>query len=245
MTGLEDIVYEGRNKAYGSYVLRKQYPKNLVIGFAVGFLLVIGPVIGFFVYKQFEDISELNNLKVAQVDVMQLLDVPRFELPTVLPPAKKSMPVQTEPVIDANELKPFPPKDSVMVKAHQDSVQLKNKDEASLDSSASQDTLYYAADQVEQMASFAGGEVAFRKYLVKNFVLPPSSAGKIAGKVTVEFVVGRKGNIIEAKIINGLTPDINNQVLRLIVGSPSWTPATRRGNPVTVVYSLTLNLKNY
>jgi protein TonB len=244
MTGLEDIVYEGRNKEYGSFMLRKQFPKAMMVGFIGGLLLVLLPVLGLFFYYQVETYSELSDVNVEVVDVMQLLDIPRFEMPERLPPTAKSKPAPTAPVIDQEEKKTTPPQDSAKNAAARDSIQ-KNDQAASSDTSNSTDTAYFAATDVEQMANFEGGEIAFRRYLIKNFTLPPSSSGKIAGKVVIEFIVDKKGEVKNVKILSGLTKEINDQALRVIRSSPRWNPAYRRGKPVDVVYSITLNLKNY
>jgi hypothetical protein len=49
-TSYEDEIFENRNKAYGAYLLRKSYPKNLTIAFGLTVILCIALIIGFVVY---------------------------------------------------------------------------------------------------------------------------------------------------------------------------------------------------
>ena len=41
LANLDDIVFEARNKEYGAYLLRKKYPRHILLAFALGTFLVL------------------------------------------------------------------------------------------------------------------------------------------------------------------------------------------------------------
>lgn len=88
---------------------------------------------------------------------------------------------------------------------------------------------------VENSATFPGGMPAFYKYFGSKLRYPEDARRKgITGKVFVEFVIDTAGNIPpeEVKILKGLTKSCDDEVLRVMKGSPSWIPGTQRGQPV-------------
>jgi periplasmic protein TonB len=56
--------------------------------------------------------------------------------------------------------------------------------------------------------------------------------------------VDSKGQVIEAKILRGVDPSLDNEVVRVVMSSPGWKPAMVGGKPVKqqfvipVVFSL-------
>jgi hypothetical protein len=47
---IDEMVFENRNKEYGSYQLRKKYPWNIAIGFAASLVFVLLVSLGYFWY---------------------------------------------------------------------------------------------------------------------------------------------------------------------------------------------------
>lgn len=58
MKSLDEILFEKRNKEYGSYVLRKKYPKALVTAMVIG-LLVFSSLLAYPIIS-----SMLNELRL-------------------------------------------------------------------------------------------------------------------------------------------------------------------------------------
>lgn len=93
---------------------------------------------------------------------------------------------------------------------------------------------------VEEMPTYMnGGLDNFQKYVLKNVVY--SEAAKesgIYGTVIVEFVVGKLGRIEDVKVLRGVDPILDNEVVRVIRSSKEWKPGYQRGNPVRVKFTL-------
>jgi len=77
----------------------------------------------------------------------------------------------------------------------------------------------------DQLPVFPGGEEALNKFLLENIIYPVSARkANIEGKVYTSFVIDTNGKVGEIKIINGLSNDINKEVIRVISIMPNWVP---------------------
>jgi protein TonB len=95
---------------------------------------------------------------------------------------------------------------------------------------------------VEQMPEFPDREPAMFKYLAESFQYPESAAEEeIQGKVFVQFIVERDGSITEVKVLRGVHPLLDREVVRVIKSMPAWKPGKQNGEPVRVRYNLPFN----
>lgn len=70
------------------------------------------------------------------------------------------------------------------------------------------------------------------EYLTTNFKYPKSAIkNNIEGKIFVQIVIEKNGEVSDYKILRGLSDDCNNEALR-VVKTISWNPATVKGTPV-------------
>lgn len=98
----------------------------------------------------------------------------------------------------------------------------------------------YPDFMVEDKApEFPGGQTAFFDYMSRNLVYPQSAKdAKLEGKVFVSFTVEADGKITDAKVVKGISTDLDNEALRVVKNMPNWVPGTKNGKPAT--YTLTL-----
>lgn len=89
---------------------------------------------------------------------------------------------------------------------------------------------------VEDMPTFKGGSLEnFRDYIQDAIDYPPiAMENGISGTVYVNFVVNKKGEITSIKIVRGVDPSLDNEVIRALKGAPKWSPGKQRGKPVAV-----------
>jgi len=112
--------------------------------------------------------------------------------------------------------------------------------------------------------------VEFRKYIAQNLQYPPEAAEAGAtGKVFITFIVDKNGKVlipeketlaeIEGKplgevVVVGYSgyegieePDekyiqmLKDEVIRVVTGSPDWTPGKQRGTAVNVMFTFPVN----
>ena len=101
-------------------------------------------------------------------------------------------------------------------------------------------TSYYSNEiwqVVEVHPVFPGGYEAMREFIRANLQFPETDADTTS-TIFVTFVVEADGTISNARILRGLTPDLNAEVLRVVNLMPKWTPGKQRGMPVRVQFNL-------
>ncbi len=101
-------------------------------------------------------------------------------------------------------------------------------------------------DIVEEMPKFQGkyNLAHFRKYIQKRIVYPEKAKNKyLTGAVFASFVINKEGQIEQIKILRSLSPELDEEVVRVLKESPMWRPAMRRGKPVEITMSIPVKIK--
>lgn len=98
---------------------------------------------------------------------------------------------------------------------------------------------------VEQMPEFPGGSDKVPEYISENLHYPDSArnANK-EGRVTVRFVVMEDGSIKDATIMSPrLGYGMEEEVIRVVLAMPKWTPGISNGKAVKVYYTLPITFR--
>lgn len=99
---------------------------------------------------------------------------------------------------------------------------------------------------VEEMPVFPGGEEALLKYIAENTKYPETAKEQsIQGKILVRFCITSKGGITQVSVLQGVSPDLDNEAMRVIKTLPEFEPGKQGGKPVSVwfVIPITFTLK--
>ena len=97
---------------------------------------------------------------------------------------------------------------------------------------------------VEQMPQFPGGESALMKFLSSHINYPPMAAeNNVQGKVIVQFVVDKTGKVGEVKIVRSVDKDLDHEAIRVCQALPKFTPGRQNGRPVSVWFTLPIQFK--
>ena len=97
---------------------------------------------------------------------------------------------------------------------------------------------------VEQMPQFQGGEAALMKYIADHLRYPTMAAeNNIQGRVVVQFVVTKTGDIGEVKVVRSRDVDLDKEAVRVVKSLPKFIPGRMNGQPVNVWYTLPINFK--
>lgn len=251
-----DMVFEGRNKSYGAYELRKKNPRTtllaLVIGASVFATALALPLINF------GGDSEDEKEKVTMVDMANIAPPPEAPKPLVPPPP----PPPPAPKIDEVKfVKPKVVKKEEVVEEIKTIEELKDKnvgtkdlkgqedgkividapsgDGPPTDSKIVEDTnqIYTA---VEVKPDFPGGIQKFYDFVGKNYRVPEGE--DLKGKVFVQFVVERDGSLTDIKVLRDLGYGTGKEAIRVLQKSPKWKPGIQNGRPVRVLYSLPISI---
>ncbi len=116
---------------------------------------------------------------------------------------------------------------------------------SNVDESASQDVNTEEVVSIAEVdPEFPGGIEALYKYMVDNVKYPEKAkADKIEGRVFVAFVIEKDGSVTNAKVVRGVSDEIDAEALRVVSAMPKWKPGTKQGNPVRVQYNLPIVFK--
>ena len=261
---LNDIVFEGRNKEYGAFQLRRIYGRNvsraLVIGTILLTILVFIPAVA----KFFEDRKpkEVLNLKENVLMDAPPLDEtkpppppPPPEAPPPPPPklttvkftppvVKKDEEVKKEEVPDQEELKDKTVA-TVTVKGNTDAPDLSalSGEGDKVVAEVVENKVYTYVEQMPALPG-GGGMAAIVAAIQKNFRYPAADLrNQVEGRVFASFTVDENGDVSDVKIVKGLTGTVDAETIRSIKALPKFIPGKQNGRAVKVSFTVPVTLK--
>lgn len=256
-----DLVFEGRNQAYGAYKLRKSTTRrNIYAMLAVVLLLIVAFII--LTVKNFVD-EQRAKVAVTQVTELTALEQPKkkaevkqkkveLEPEKVVEKVKSSIKF-TAPVIKKdNEVKPeeeLKTQDELMnTKTAIGTFDVKGNDDANGEILKAKEVIAEPEppkheeenkvfDIVEQQPMFPGGPSALMKFLSENTKYPVvAQENGVQGRVTVQFVVEKDGSVSDVHVLKGVDPSLDKEAVRVVKSMPRWTPGKQNGTTVRVNY---------
>jgi periplasmic protein TonB len=246
-----DIIFEGRNKSYGAYELRKTYNSRIIKAIiAMGVLLLLiggGLLLAKVVNAGRQDLitEEVQMAEVKKEDIAPPV-VPPPPPPKPPPPPEIKQIQFTPPVIKKdNEIK----KDEVIKEIEED-------DAISTETVVSENTKQIVQapvvveksevveapvkkveddapfTKVEIEAEFPGGNAAWAKYLNRKLDGFDNQAPPGTYVVIVRFIVSKDGSISDVVAETNHGFGMEEEAVRAIKAGPKWTPAQQNGNIV-------------
>jgi TonB family protein len=107
--------------------------------------------------------------------------------------------------------------------------------------SLTQDDIYTVVDN---MPTFPGGDAELLKYISSHIKYPPMALkNKIQGRVIVNFIIQKDGNINDVAVLRGIDPDLDEEAVRVVKSMPKWRPGTENGQAVSVKYTLPITFR--
>ncbi|MDB5111536.1 MAG: TonB family protein [Mucilaginibacter sp.] len=251
-----DVVFNGRNKAYGAYELRKNNPRNtsraLLFG-AIFFIFVISlPTI----INKLQGFIPKAQPKVKITDIVLTPPPPDPKKPPPPPPEPPKPKVDQvkfpPPVVKPdNEVKEEPPTQKQLAVADPGQKDIKGDPNADIKidepvgtSEVKQVTedVNKVYESVENEPAFPGGIQKFYDYLGKAIRYPAvDRENNVTGKVFVQFVVERDGSLTDVKALRGPSQTLSDEAVRAVKASPKWTPGVQNGRKVRVQYTVPVN----
>lgn len=97
---------------------------------------------------------------------------------------------------------------------------------------------------VEQMPEYPGGLPELMKFLNKNIKYPPQAKeNNIQGKVIIQFVINKDGTPCEFSVIRSVSPELDEEALRVLKQMPKWKPGMQKGQKVRVKFTVPVSFK--
>jgi periplasmic protein TonB len=243
-----DILFEGRNKEYGAYALRKGYNGRLGRS-----LLVMGGVVVVLFMMSFVTRKGGHAVKPPVPDSVTLVNI----VPDIAPPPPPPVPVHVQQVATVRDVTirivpddvktdPIPENkdmDNVKIGTHTlagtpDDVVAppaslgdgkRNVVEAP---KPAEDEGIYTIVQIE--STYPGGVPAWARFLNKSFRYPDGAQNNgTQGTVVVRFIVDKDGNVSDVEAVSGPDQDgLREEAVRVIKRSGKWIPAVQNGRNV-------------
>ena len=262
-----DLVFEGRNKAYGAFELRQSSPKRhniaMIIIIVVAVIAFSVPALIRFVTpeKVEEAMTEVTTLsKLPEAEVKKNEDLKPLAPETPPPPPLKSSIKFTAPVIkkgeEVSEEDEIKSQDEL---AKNDKVAIsiadvKGNDEINgadiadfkevVRPEAPKEEKEVPYQAVEQMPQFPGGDAELMKYIQDHLKYPVIAAENgIQGRVIVRFVVSKTGEIQDVTVLRGVDSSLDKEAVRVIKSMPKWIPGKQNGNNVAVYFTVPVMFK--
>ena len=265
--GWVDLVFDGKNQAYGAYQLRKDTGKRnlkalltMFAAFAIIAAIVIAKVsIDNYIASRnaaIETDVELTSLaekKEAKVERKEEPQVEKIEVEKVkssvaftTPEIKKDDEVQEDQEMKSQDelastntaIGAF----TVEGNDEQAGEVLKAKEVIAQPEPKEEETKVF--DVVEEMPQFPGGPSALFEYLSKNIKYPVvAEENGVQGRVIVTFVVERDGSITDVKVVKSVDPSLDKEATRVVKSMPHWIPGKQNGSAVRVKYTVPVTFK--
>jgi len=90
-------------------------------------------------------------------------------------------------------------------------------------------------DMVDKRPEFPGGDRALLKFIEENLEYPQES---VQGRVFVNFVVEKSGEISDIEVVRGIHPILDKEAIRIIKLMPKWKPAEINNKPVRCYFTV-------
>jgi protein TonB len=252
-----DIVFEGRNKNYGAYELRKKNTNTNVRAFIIGaviFSLAIAtPVIIEMLPDSIDEDESLND-KITAIKLPPKEEKPKENLPPPPPPPPKVDQVKfVKPVVAKTEdVTEEPPKVEEIKDKNLGKEDIKGDPDAELtvdppgngppqQAVVEEDNTVYSMAGIEVKPEFPGGIAKFYNFVKNNYQAPDEPGLK--GKVFVQFTVEKDGSLTDIKVLRDVGFGTGKEAERVLRKSPKWTPAEQNGKKVRCSYQLPISIE--
>lgn len=263
-----DIIFDGRNKYYGSYQLRVSYPARMLKAGSGLFVLTVLLLLYNLWSGKVRNLPELplERTTPVQTIINVELDIPKE--PLLSPAQTNKTAVKTEmyltpDIVENVAVKPEDRmatqeqlKDAVAGPVRMEGTEIGDE---SLDdivigdpngsrhmvaSNTSKRTTEDIPVFVEQMPEFPGGEKELMKYLTTHLEYPLSAQNaRQEGKVQVKFVINEDGSVSNIAATRDFGFGSAEESVRVVSGMPKWKPGRNNGRAVKVWFYLPLIFK--
>lgn len=96
--------------------------------------------------------------------------------------------------------------------------------------------------QKRQPPEFPGGEEAFLRYINQQTVYPKEARRRnLTGQVFVNYTVGEDGRVGDVRVVRGLSPELDNEARRVVLGLPTFRPGREYNLPTAMTFTLAIN----
>jgi len=238
-----DLVFEGKNRKYGAYYLRKTSSKRHL--FALIIVLTVSVLFIFILLEiHFNMKLQSDEYELQPIELSNLIDLEEsYNIPQPKPKEKPSLEEFTKftpPVIvedDNMEEIRKELQETAVLKDSTDSASLflgnssLHKEIVELNMTEEDDSS--AIGYMKNKTEYSNDKVALLRYIYQNIHYPPVALKqRINGRVVCSFIINEDGSISDITLVQGVYSFLDDEVLRVIRSMPTWKPVMKDGKPV-------------
>jgi len=245
-----DLVFEGKNKEYGAYYLRKTSSKRHLYALMILICMICVLVLSFYVWGMFRVYDGSIYRPMLEIKPFNLFELSMVEY--VIPETKEKKPEKniknTPPKIVADEEDIPEPEPVEQIEALQvpvDSTSLTPVDSTILAenklrlSEITDEEAIYVLNPTDSISKSQSLQTTILRYVYHHLKYPDAAyKQKIKGKVVYSFVVNGDGVISDVTLIKGVYVFLDEEVLRVIRSMPIMEPEKKDGKPIRVKFYL-------
>ena len=237
---LDDLAFEGRNKDYGAYFLRKRYGRYLFYGMCLGILLLFLVVGSSWAYYYFKPINLVEGDILYEMEYYSVMPQPDQESADIAKAyAKKPEVPDVAPVVADTVKQEMKPDEERVEPEPEEPEKIRTDTAASAGGSGHGEGIgddTGLASAVDVYPRFPGGDAARLTFLRRNVRYPePALKSLIQGVVMVVFVVETDGSVSQVNVTRRIGGGCDEEAIRVTREMPRWEPGKRNGRPVRVL----------
>ncbi len=241
----EELLFTNKNKAYGAFLLRKIYKRNLITASITAvFIFSMLTLSQLFFKKNYApnkttgnsttviltappSIEGQKDFQVVQVPPSAIKTV-KFTVPEVVDDDKV---IETLPTIeDLLNVQPWTKTQDAEIGGYDPTL-----DFTEPKTNTEPEPMMKEVTWVPEMPHYPGGEEALHSFISSNIKYPQlARKAGIQGRVITSFTIERNGAISNIKIEKGIGGGCDEEAERVIALLEKWNPGKQNGNPVRV-----------
>ena len=266
-----DLVFEGKNEAYGAYQIRQDTTKRnnmamlfllLGIAAAVGIFFAWGGIANAIAAS--EERNEGTEALEMVVDDQEEEEQEEDEIVYDVQPEEEQ--VQQDQLMNSEKFTDYAMDDEApqevtktqdeteksdvaissvtFDQGSEEGQQVLKQNEVVVEKVEQKEEETKVFEVVEQMPQFPGGDAALMQYLSSHIKYPVvAEENGIQGRVVCTFVVERNGSITDVRVVKSVDPSLDKEAVRVIKSMPHRIPGKQNGSAVRVKYTVPVTFR--
>lgn len=263
---LDELVFEHRNKAYGAYMLRKNYDEHMMKAFLSACAFFVMIVCSPYVIQALkgQSVVELCDYLGPEVIIYDFNHEVAHPVPPPEAAQAKHAAAELTGLLDY-KVKPddqatietvVPTQESLIDKIIGPSTTTGDPggSDPSLGSSGNGGVEAAFTPVIElpeevhkyvsEMPSFPDGEAALFRYIADHVRYPAlARENSIEGRVVISFIISKTGAIEQVKVVRGIGGGCDEEAARVIQNMPHWKAGKHNGRAVAVSYTIPVSFQ--
>ena len=264
-----DLVFEGKNKAYGAYQLRQENTKTSLIAFIGGITFMLAIIGGGLLLTSFDDAPVVDNIpyildeSITPVDLTPIQESEKLKKtetsaaapqePSTVEPQDLSRMVVTETsqananVPTNQEVRDTPPANDgngtgTLTDVGNNGGGNDNGEDGGGTSGNGEPV---TTNKLDKLPLFPGGMDRFYKYVSNNINRPEMDEDRqISMSVVMAFVIEKDGSMTDIRALRSTDKDLEREAIRVLKSlKTKWEPGYQNDKPVRTLYMLPIKVK--